>query len=242
MATKLIFLGTGTSHGVPMIGCDCEVCRSEDPRDRRNRSAVALVLADGRTILIDTPPELRLAAVACGLKRVDAILYTHSHFDHASHAARIRRLGAKVVANQDGAEALASGDDRCIGYAVERAFEPCDVDRVVSDGDELEIGGSRIRCIEAPGHANSCVVYEVVMDGRRLWFTGDVVLTGPECQSVELGWEGGPDYDRPTYLETLQRLRRMDCDCVFPGHGPPCIGNGKRLIEMAYTKAMTEWI
>ena len=207
------------------------------------RLGEALVMIDSGDLREETFDVVQAGCLAWGFDvgAISYLLVTHSHFDHASHAARIRRLGAKVVANQDGAEALASGDDRCIGYAVERAFEPCDVDRVVRDGDELEIGGSRIRCIEAPGHANSCVIYETVMDGRRVWFTGDVVLTGPECQSAELGWEGGPDYDRPTYLETLKRLSGMDCDCVFPGHGPPCIGNGKRLIEMAYTKAMTEW-
>ena len=115
------------------------------------------------------------------------------------------------------------------------------VDRIVRDADELEIGGHTIRCIEALGHANSCVIYETVLNGQRLWFVGDVILTGPECQSVELGWPGGPDYDRRLYLETLRRLCHMECDCLFPGHGPPGIGNGKRLVEMAYTRAMVEW-
>jgi phosphoribosyl 1,2-cyclic phosphate phosphodiesterase len=78
---RLTFLGTGTSFGVPQIGCDCAVCRSTDPRDKRNRSA-ALVEADGRTILIDTPPELRLQLLAGGISRLDAVLYTHEHADH----------------------------------------------------------------------------------------------------------------------------------------------------------------
>jgi len=95
-----IFLGTGTSHGVPMIGCDCAVCRSDDPRDRRNRAAAAVRLADGRVILIDAPPELRLAAVAAGLDRVDAILLTHAHADHIMGLDDVRRfndlLGATI--------------------------------------------------------------------------------------------------------------------------------------------------
>lgn len=88
---ELIFLGTGTSHGVPMIGCDCGVCRSADPRDRRNRSSAAIV-AGGRTVLIDTSPELRLSAIACGITRIDAILFTHSHADHIMGLDDIRRF------------------------------------------------------------------------------------------------------------------------------------------------------
>ena len=78
---KLTLLGTGTSFGVPVVGCDCAVCRSSDPRDRRSRCA-ALVEVAGRTILIDTPPELRLQLLAAGTKRLDAVLYTHTHADH----------------------------------------------------------------------------------------------------------------------------------------------------------------
>jgi phosphoribosyl 1,2-cyclic phosphate phosphodiesterase len=78
---RLTFLGTGTSFGVPQIGCDCEVCRSDDPRDKRTRSG-ALVEADGGTILLDTPPELRLQLIAAGVAKVDAVLYTHEHADH----------------------------------------------------------------------------------------------------------------------------------------------------------------
>ncbi|KPK84679.1 MAG: hypothetical protein AMJ81_04990 [Phycisphaerae bacterium SM23_33] len=89
---ELIFLGTGTSHGVPMIGCHCPVCRSDDPRDRRNRASAAVRAADGWVILIDAPPELRLAAVACGLERVDAICFTHAHADHIMGLDDVRRF------------------------------------------------------------------------------------------------------------------------------------------------------
>jgi len=78
---RLTFLGTGTSFGVPQVGCDCAVCHSPDPRDRRSRSGA--VVQDGdRTLLIDTPPELRLQLLAAGVRRVDAVLYTHEHADH----------------------------------------------------------------------------------------------------------------------------------------------------------------
>lgn len=78
---RLTLLGTGTSMGVPQIGCRCDVCRSDDPRDRRTRSG-ALVDTGRGTILIDTPPELRLQLLAAGTDRIDAVLYTHLHADH----------------------------------------------------------------------------------------------------------------------------------------------------------------
>jgi len=79
---KLTFLGTGTSFGVPQIGCHCAVCHSPDPRDKRTRVG-ALVETDlGTRLLIDTPPELRLQLIAAAVDRVDAVLFTHDHADH----------------------------------------------------------------------------------------------------------------------------------------------------------------
>lgn len=78
---RLTLLGTGTSMGVPQIGCECRVCLSKDPRDRRSRTS-ALVESNGSTLLIDTPPELRLQVLRAGVRQVDAVLYTHEHADH----------------------------------------------------------------------------------------------------------------------------------------------------------------
>ena len=173
-----------------------------------------------------------------GPEQISHLLITHAHFDHSSHAAALQRRGVTLVGSADTAEALASGDDRCVGYAVHGRFEPCQVEVVVADGDELVLGETTVRCIAAPGHADSCIIYEIQLRGERLWFAGDVVLTGPECKSAELGWNGGPDYDRATYVETLRRLAHMDCDHLFPGHGPAGIGLGRWLVEDAYMRAM----
>ena len=78
---RLTFLGTGTSFGVPVIGCDCATCTSSDPRDRRTRHGALLELEGGR-LLVDTPPELRLQLLAAGVGRVDAVWFTHVHADH----------------------------------------------------------------------------------------------------------------------------------------------------------------
>ncbi len=79
---RLRVLGSGTSFGVPQIGCGCAVCRSTDPRDRRSRVAAVVEGEAGTRILIDTPPELRLQLLAAGIEAVDAVLYTHDHADH----------------------------------------------------------------------------------------------------------------------------------------------------------------
>jgi phosphoribosyl 1,2-cyclic phosphate phosphodiesterase len=93
-AGRVTFLGTGTSHGVPMIGCACATCRSDDPKDRRSRPSIYIQLRSGRTVLVDTTPDLRSQALAAGLARVDAILFTHGHADHLMGLDEVRRFNA----------------------------------------------------------------------------------------------------------------------------------------------------
>ncbi len=81
IAGQLVFLGTGTSHGVPMIGCGCETCISSDPRNHRTRCSVVLGLPEGN-LLIDTPPELRIQLTRERIGVAHGILYTHGHADH----------------------------------------------------------------------------------------------------------------------------------------------------------------
>jgi phosphoribosyl 1,2-cyclic phosphate phosphodiesterase len=78
---KITLLGTGTSVGVPAVGCDCGTCLSDDPRDKRLRTS-ALVEHDGHNIIIDASTDFRQQALRAGLKRIAAILFTHSHADH----------------------------------------------------------------------------------------------------------------------------------------------------------------
>jgi phosphoribosyl 1,2-cyclic phosphate phosphodiesterase len=92
---KLTLLGTGTSFGIPQVGCGCAVCRSSDPRDRRCRTG-AVVEAGGRRLLIDTPPELRLQLLAAGVGQVDAVLYTHEHADHINGIDDLRAFSVRA--------------------------------------------------------------------------------------------------------------------------------------------------
>lgn len=91
---RVTFLGTGTSFGVPQIGCQCSTCTSSDPRDRRTRTA-ALIETRGKRLLIDTPPELRLQLVAANIDRVDAVLFTHAHADHVHGIDDLRALSVR---------------------------------------------------------------------------------------------------------------------------------------------------
>ena len=98
---RITVLGSGTSHGVPAIGCDCAVCRSSDPRDRRTRPSILIDFGDEpaggfqaavRSILVDTSTDLREQALRYDIRRVDAILFTHSHADHIFGLDDVRRF------------------------------------------------------------------------------------------------------------------------------------------------------
>ena len=81
MKATLTVLGSGTSMGVPTIGCTCAVCTSSDPHDRRSRPSI-MAQWDGHTVLIDTSPDFREQAIREQIRRIDAVLYTHGHADH----------------------------------------------------------------------------------------------------------------------------------------------------------------
>lgn len=88
---RLTFLGTGTSMGIPVIGCTCAVCTSTDARNRRLRTSALLEVA-GQKILIDAGPDLRQQALAAAIRHIDAVLFTHAHFDHIAGIDDLRPL------------------------------------------------------------------------------------------------------------------------------------------------------
>jgi phosphoribosyl 1,2-cyclic phosphate phosphodiesterase len=115
---ELTFLGTGTSAGVPMIGCHCAVCSSPDPHDHRTRPSVVIGYGDKR-ILVDTTPELRLQCVANHIEKIDAVVYTHAHADHIMGLDDVRRFNAIQHAPLDVFADPSTFDvlDRTFGYA-----------------------------------------------------------------------------------------------------------------------------
>lgn len=143
---ELLFLGTGTSAGIPMIGCHCPVCTSSDPRDRRTRPSV-VISYDGCQVLVDTTPELRLQCVANGVERVDALVFTHAHADHIMGLDDVRRFNTQrggpldVWADPATFNILRS----CFGYAFKapdpasRLYRPHLIHRAIEG--PFEIGG-----------------------------------------------------------------------------------------------------
>ncbi|MGH7701183.1 MAG: MBL fold metallo-hydrolase [Gemmatimonadales bacterium] len=173
---RLILLGTGTSYGVPQIGCRCRTCTSPDPRDHRTRTA-AVIESDGRRLLIDTPPELRLQLVAAGVERVDAVLYTHAHADHVHGIDDLRALSVRQGAGLPAygpAETMAELRQR-FAYIFDRAVRPPpgtnkpEMTAHVLDPDrEARIAGFAVRPIALPHGEQSVFGYRV---GRVAYLT-----------------------------------------------------------------------
>lgn len=126
---EITLLGTGTSIGVPVIGCDCPVCTSDDPKNQRSRCSIHLKTPDGLAILVDTGPDLRMQCLREGISHADAVLYTHEHTDHIMGFDDLRRFsvgadselpiyaGASCLGRLEAAFHYAfSGENRYVGY------------------------------------------------------------------------------------------------------------------------------
>lgn len=195
-------------------------------------------LADGPCL-----PEVERNAARWELRLEDAshLLVTHAHYDHSSHAAELQKRGLQIVASPATARSMAVGDGMCIAFSIHRPFETCQADVILRDGEELEVGSLRFRCIGAPGHTEGLTLFECELNGEICWFTGDLVATLPGHDRVELPWTGSPDFDPAQYIRTMERLIELPCDSLFPGHGPAALGLGKKVLEMAYAAALTQW-
>lgn len=167
---KLTFLGTGTSFGVPQLGCHCAVCRSPDPRDRRTRVGAVVETRGGTRILIDTPPELRLQLVNAGIDRVDAVLFTHDHADHTHgiddlRAISVRRDGPLLFyGSKETIESLS----RRFGYIFDENMRPLPGTskpegrpRVVTANETFTVGDAEVLAVEVPHGPWSVLGYRI---------------------------------------------------------------------------------
>lgn len=159
---RLTFLGTGTSFGIPQIGCPCAVCHSPDPRDRRTRIGALVETDAGRRILIDTPPELRLQLVAAGVGAIDAVLFTHDHADHTHGIDDLRAFSAMTghavpaFASAETADGLRRKFDYIFNDAIKAlpgTYKPEGHLEVLHAGVPREIAGVTVTPVEVPhGH------------------------------------------------------------------------------------------
>jgi phosphoribosyl 1,2-cyclic phosphate phosphodiesterase len=156
---KLTFLGTGTSFGVPQIGCHCAVCRSPDPRDRRSRVGAMVETDRGTRLLLDAPPELRLQLITSGIDRIDALLFTHEHADHVQglddvRAFTVRRdaplpmYGSTATLDVVAARFPYIFDERV--RPMRGTSKPEGALRVIADGQTVEIGDASVTAIAIP--------------------------------------------------------------------------------------------
>jgi phosphoribosyl 1,2-cyclic phosphate phosphodiesterase len=149
---KVTLLGTGTSTGVPMIGCQCRVCLSDDPRDKRLRVS-ALLQTDTSTVLIDTSADFRQQMLSHGVRRIDGIFYTHFHYDHISGFDDLRafqflhRKSPKCYANEETIEYIKRMFAYAFGGAKQSGGGLPQVDFALVEQDEIQIGDIKMQPI-----------------------------------------------------------------------------------------------
>jgi phosphoribosyl 1,2-cyclic phosphate phosphodiesterase len=147
-AVKITVLGSGTSVGVPTVGCECEVCTSSDPRDQRLRPSI-LVSYAGRNVLVDTTPDFRTQALRAKIDHLDAVLFTHSHADHVMGLDDVRpynfrqRESIPIYA----AEPTMAAIHRCFSYIFDGLKKESNVPRLdphTIDGAPFDLFGMSV--------------------------------------------------------------------------------------------------
>jgi phosphoribosyl 1,2-cyclic phosphate phosphodiesterase len=228
---KLTFLGTGTSFGVPKIGCQCAVCASADPRDKRTRVGAVVESDGGSRLLIDTPPELRLQLVNAGIGMVDAVAFTHLHADHTHgiddlRAITVRRHTALPIYGP--AETLDNLREK-FRYIFDDAMRPLPGTskpegsaRPVSSGETFTVGDMRVTPVRVP-HGNVTVfAYRIgplayVTDAKALPPEALTVLRGATTLVINALFRT----EHPTHLsipEAVSAARAVGAERTFLTH------------------------
>lgn len=209
---------------------------------------------DANSYLINTPEGLLMFDCGCGdtMEQVfDNMRYwglspsdirfcllTHPHLDHAGGGHILKEMGVKMIAVKETAAAVSAGDERCGGYLYHKKFNPFQVDRIVSDGEILNISGIGIEVNHLPGHSLGCTAYAFRHEGKKIVVSGDIIGTQ---LSGDFGWDGSIDFDKPAYIGSLRRFAAMDMDIMLPGHGLICFHKPQWRVEESLNSALVLW-
>lgn len=216
---KLTFLGSGTSFGIPVIGCGCTVCRSPDPRDRRTRSG-ALVEVDGKSLLIDAPPELRLQLVAAGVARLDEVWITHPHADHLHGLDDLRIFSVR------------SGRDLEVHLAEEHALEVARRFSYVFDGEPAPSGTTKPQLRLRPFEPTAAKV-EVIGRSATPLPVPHGAMTVYGLRVGNLGYVTDGKRLPPAVLESLKGVEVLVLNALWWGDPHPTHFNVEEAIEAA---------
>ena len=229
---RLTFLGTGTSFGVPVVGCHCAVCGSEDPKDRRTRHSAIISWEDGGTVLIDTPPELRLQLVRERVDRVDAVWFTHPHADHLHGIDDLRIFS---VRSQTSVPAFASADSRAVlEQRFDYIFDPKVRSEAGSSKPEISLhtlrpghpetlAGHRFLPVEVPHGSLRVLGFRVgdlgyITDAKQLPSETLSALGGVRVLVLNALWWGNPHPTHFNVEEAVEVAQNLGSERTFLTH------------------------
>lgn len=163
---------------------------------------------------------------------------THPHYDHAGGAHLLKKRGIQLIAIGETADAVASGDERCCGYLYHKIFTPVKVDRVVTDGEKMNLLGIEIEVMHLPGHSMGCTAFFFEWTGKKIVVSGDVIGT---LLVGDFGWDGSIDFNKKIYMQSLQRFAKEDTDIMLPGHGMIYFHKPRWRVEQVLNSALMQW-
>ena len=213
---KLTFLGTGTSTGVPELGCKCEVCTSTDPRDARLRCS-SLLEKDGTNILIDCGPDFRAQMLRADVARLDALLVTHKHYDHTAGIDDLRPFASQrtfpIYANEDTAQQIRSMFPYCFGEVKYPGVPNIEL-HSIEDMQPFVIGDVRVEPVRVYHAALPIVAYRFgklayITDMSRIEPSELEKLKGVEVLVINALRYSKPHRSHQTVLEALHVIEAI---------------------------------